>query len=183
MDRLPGPPGPGRRVGRRGHHPHRLARRLVIVFALRGPGVAIGWQGRRLPLSRRFALLVALGPGRSLLTHLSVHDLVDDLCKKAASLWIGRGKLGIAAAARAHAMAATWENNIYTLCIKDERALSTWHAVMTGKDAQHLPEIYPVVMQAHDSERSRKPETAEPIPARAWRRGGGRTHRGQTSVR
>jgi hypothetical protein len=76
---------------------------------------------------------VKVGPGRLLiggggrcprslagflLTHLSVHESVDDLCKKAASLWAGREMLGIAAAAHAHVKAVTWENTIHTLCIK-----------------------------------------------------------------
>jgi hypothetical protein len=43
---------------------------------------------------------------------------VDDLCKKAASLWAGREVLGIAAAAHAHVKVVTWENTIHTLCIK-----------------------------------------------------------------
>ena len=55
-----------------------------------------------------------------LLAHLSVHEPVDDLCKKAASLWAWGEMLGIAAAAHAHVKAVTWENTIHTLCTKEE---------------------------------------------------------------
>ena len=55
-------------------------------------------------------------PAGVLLTHLSVHELVDDLCKKPASLCICGEMLGIAAAARAHIRAVTWGNSIHTLC-------------------------------------------------------------------
>jgi hypothetical protein len=64
-------------------------------------------------------------PGRALLTHLSVHEAVDDLCKKAASLWASREMLGIVAAAHAHVKAVTWENTIHTLCTKENLRLST----------------------------------------------------------
>jgi hypothetical protein len=140
----------------------------VIVFALRCPGVGCWLAGTpaATPETIRPACS-ALGPGRSLLTHFSVHGLVDDLCKKAASLWTGRKELGIVTAVRTHVTVDTWENNICALCIKDEGALSTWHAAMTGNDAQHLPEIYPAVMWSQDRERSGKPATAEPIPDRA----------------
>jgi hypothetical protein len=47
-----------------------------------------------------------------------VHEAVDDLCKKAASLWAGREMLGIAAAAHAHVKAVNWANTIHTLCTK-----------------------------------------------------------------
>jgi hypothetical protein len=76
---------------------------------------------------------------------------VDDLCKRAPSLWAGRKILGIVAAARADVAAATWENNIHTLCIKEKRTLSTGPAAMTDNDAEHLPEIYPSVMYIRGS--------------------------------
>ena len=60
-----------------------------------------------------------------LLAHHSVHEPVDDLCKKAASLWAGREILGIVAAARAHVRAVTWENTIHALCTKEKLKLST----------------------------------------------------------
>jgi hypothetical protein len=44
-----------------------------------------------------------------LLAHHSVHEPVDDLCKKAASLWVWGEMLGIAAASRARGRAVTWE--------------------------------------------------------------------------
>jgi hypothetical protein len=68
-----------------------------------------------------------------LLAHLSVHELVDDLCKNAASLWAARKMLGIAAVARAHVSPATRENTILILCTKEKPALSTWRAAMTDK--------------------------------------------------
>jgi hypothetical protein len=52
-----------------------------------------------LPLSAR--------PARFLLTYLSVHKPVDDLCKKAASLCARGEMLGIAVAARTHIRAVT----------------------------------------------------------------------------
>jgi hypothetical protein len=64
-------------------------------------------------------------PAGALLTHLSAQESVHKLCKKAANLWAGRGKLGIVAAARAHASAASWANTIHALCIREKRALST----------------------------------------------------------
>ena len=65
------------------------------------------------------------GQAGVLLARLSVHESVDDLCKKAASLWAGREMLGIAEAARAHARTVTWENTIPTLCTKGKPTLST----------------------------------------------------------
>ena len=44
-----------------------------------------------------------------LLAHHSVHEPVDDLCKKTASLWVWGEMLGIAAASRARGRAVTWE--------------------------------------------------------------------------
>ena len=63
--------------------------------------------------------------GGALLTHLSVHESVDDLCKKAASLWAGREMLGIVAAAHANVRAVTWGNTIHILCTKEKSTLST----------------------------------------------------------
>ena len=57
--------------------------------------------------SRRATVLAAArrsaaaAPSGGLLIHLSVHEPVDDLCKKAASLCAGEEILGIAAASRA----------------------------------------------------------------------------------
>ena len=62
---------------------------------------------------------------RALLCAFSVHKSVDDLCKKAASLWAGREKLGIVTEARTQARAVTWGNAIQALCTKEERTLST----------------------------------------------------------
>lgn len=67
------------------------------------------------------------------LTRLSVHESVDDLCKKVADLWAGSEKLGIVAAARTRLAPVTWENIICTLCIKEKRMLSTRRAAMTAK--------------------------------------------------
>jgi hypothetical protein len=67
----------------------------------------------------------ARAPGKRQLTRLCVHESVDDLCKKPASLCAGGEILGIAVAARAHARAATWENTIYALCIKGKPRSST----------------------------------------------------------
>jgi hypothetical protein len=85
-----------------------------------------------------------------LLTHLSVHEPVDDLCKKTAGLCTCGEILGISAAAHAHIKAVTCENTIRTLCIKERVKLSTRHAIMADKEAEHLSEIYPAVIQAQD---------------------------------
>jgi hypothetical protein len=50
---------------------------------------------------------------------------VDDLCKKAASLWAGREVLGIVAVADVQGKAVTWGNTIRTLCTKEKVKLST----------------------------------------------------------
>jgi hypothetical protein len=55
-----------------------------------------------------------------LLAHHSVHEPVDDLCKKAASLWAWREMLGIAAASRARGRAVTWEKT-FTPCAQREK--------------------------------------------------------------
>jgi len=47
------------------------------------------------------------------------------LCKKVASLWAGKGILGIAPTPHAHADTATWANTIHALCKKGKRVLST----------------------------------------------------------
>jgi hypothetical protein len=62
-----------------------------------------------------------------------VHEAVDDLCKKAASLWAVKEMLGIVAAAHVHERAVTWGNTIDTLCIKYNLRLSTWGVKMTDK--------------------------------------------------
>lgn len=54
-----------------------------------------------------------------LLAHHSVHEPVDDLCKKTASLWVWGEMLGIAAASRAHGRAVTWEKP-FTPCAQRE---------------------------------------------------------------
>jgi hypothetical protein len=48
-----------------------------------------------------------------------VHEAVDDLCKKAASLWADREMLGIAAAAHANVKAVTWEKP-FTPCAQNK---------------------------------------------------------------
>jgi hypothetical protein len=63
----------------------------------------------------RVAPVMSASPAGVPLTHLPVHESVDDLCKKAASLWAGREMLGIAAAAHANVKAVTWENTIHAL--------------------------------------------------------------------
>jgi hypothetical protein len=50
-----------------------------------------------------------------LLAHHSVHKAVDDLCKKAASLWARGEMLGIAAASRDCSRAVTWDKT-FTPC-------------------------------------------------------------------
>jgi hypothetical protein len=50
---------------------------------------------------------------------------VDDLCKKAASLWAGREMLGIATTAHANVKTVTWENTIHALYTKENLRLST----------------------------------------------------------
>jgi hypothetical protein len=106
-----------------------------------GPGRLLIGGGGRCPRS----------PAGALLGHVSVHESVDDLCKKAASLWAGREILGIAVTACAHVRASTWENTIHALCTKEELTLSTCRAAMADKEAERLPEIYPPVMQAPGS--------------------------------
>jgi len=54
-----------------------------------------------------------------------VHESVDDLCKKAASLWAGKEMLGIVAAAHVQGRAVTWGNTIHALCTKEKVELST----------------------------------------------------------
>jgi hypothetical protein len=49
------------------------------------------------------------------LTHLSVHESVDDLCKKAAILWAGREMLGIMTVVHTGVEAATWANTVHWL--------------------------------------------------------------------
>ena len=49
--------------------------------------------------------------------HLSVHEPVDDLCKRAARLCADGRMLGIAAASSACVGLSTWENTIHMLCI------------------------------------------------------------------
>jgi len=66
-----------------------------------------------------------LGQAGVLLARLSVHESVDDLCKKAASLWAGREMLGIVTATHTYARGITCENTIPTLCTKEKPALST----------------------------------------------------------
>jgi hypothetical protein len=60
-----------------------------------------------------------------LLAHHSVHEPVDDLCKKAASLWARGEMLGIATTSRAPGRAVTWEKPFTSLCTKGEMTLST----------------------------------------------------------
>src|SRR5262249_48370593 len=55
----------------------------------------------------------------------SVHEHVDDLCKKAVSLCVRGEMLGITLTACARASAVTWENTILILCIKGRLRLST----------------------------------------------------------
>ena len=67
----------------------------------------------------------AASPAWIVLAHLSVHEGVDDLCKRAASLCAPGEMLGIALAACAHVSAVTWENTIHILCIKGRLTFST----------------------------------------------------------
>jgi hypothetical protein len=55
-----------------------------------------------------------------LLAHHSVHEPVDYLCKKSASLWAREEMLGIAAASRDRARAFTWEKT-FTPCAQREK--------------------------------------------------------------
>jgi hypothetical protein len=55
-----------------------------------------------------------------LLAHHSVHEPVDDLCKKAASLWARGEMLGTAAAFRDRGRAVTWEKT-FTPCAQREK--------------------------------------------------------------
>ena len=81
-----------------------------------------------------------------------MHEPVDDLCKKAASLWARGEMLGIATAADALLKAATWQNGINALCIIGRRKLSTRLAVMADKETERLPHIYLAVIFAQDGE-------------------------------
>jgi len=54
-------------------------------------------------------------PVRILLTRLSVHEPVHDVCKKAASLWARGEMLGTTVASDALVKSPTWENGI-TFC-------------------------------------------------------------------
>jgi hypothetical protein len=65
--------------------------------------------------------------------HLSVHEPVDDLCKKAASLCAGEEMLGIAAAPRWLGESFTCANTIHTLCMKESAKLSTFRAAVSDK--------------------------------------------------
>ena len=60
-------------------------------------------------------------------TRLSVHEPVDDLCKKAADLCTSVEMLGISAAAQACFRAVTCENTGQTLCMSGKPKLSTCH--------------------------------------------------------
>jgi len=62
-----------------------------------------------------------------------VHEPVDDLCKKAASLCAGEEMLGIAAAPGWLGKPFTCGNTIHTLCMKESAELSTYRAVMSDK--------------------------------------------------
>ena len=86
-----------------------------------------------------------------LLAHHSVHEPVDDLCKKSASLWARGEMLGIAAASRDCGRSFTWEKSIHTLCTKGEIKLSTQPAAMVDKKAECLPKVDLVVMWAPGS--------------------------------
>jgi hypothetical protein len=68
---------------------------------------------------------VVCKPAGVLLTHHFVHEPVDDLCKKAASLWAGGEMLGIGAASRAYGKAVTWEKPFAPCAQKGGLALST----------------------------------------------------------
>jgi hypothetical protein len=61
----------------------------------------------------------------TLLAHLPVYECVDDLCKKAASLWAGRKMLGIVAAAHAQLGTFTWDNPFTSCAKKAKPRLST----------------------------------------------------------
>jgi hypothetical protein len=70
---------------------------------------------------------------RGPLIHISVHEPVDDLCKKAASLCAGEEMLGIAAAPRWLGKSFTCANTIHTLCMKEIAKLSTCRAAPGDK--------------------------------------------------
>jgi|SRR6516164_6169028 len=71
--------------------------------------------------------------GEGLVILLSVHELVDDLCKKAASLCAGGGNAGDCGGVTCPYRASTWENAIHILCMKERRALSTSRTAMSDK--------------------------------------------------
>ena len=70
---------------------------------------------------------------RGPLIHVSVHEPVDYLCKKAASLCAGEEMLGIAAAPRWLCKSFTCTNTIHTLCITESAELSTCRTVRGDK--------------------------------------------------
>ena len=70
---------------------------------------------------------------RGPLIHVSVHEPVDDLCKKAASLCAGEEMLGIVAVPRWLGKSFTCANTIHTLCIKENSELSTCRTAGSDK--------------------------------------------------
>ena len=104
----------------------------MLTAARRAPGRR-AQRGRLIHLARGGVP----GPGRRAqrgpLIHFSVHEPVDDLCKKAASLCAGEEMLGIAAALRWLGKPFTCANTIHTLCIKESTELSTRRAVLSDK--------------------------------------------------
>lgn len=81
----------------------------------------------------------------------SVHEPVDDLCKKALSLCTRRKVLGIAAASRVKS-GLYLGNTTHALCIDRTCKLSTWHAVITHKYAENLSQVYLTVIQGRNCE-------------------------------
>jgi hypothetical protein len=74
-----------------------------------------------------------------LLTGLSVHKPVDDLCRKAPDLSARAEMLGIPAAGPAHNRAFKCKNTIHTLYTGRKLRLSTGHAAIAHKWAEPLP--------------------------------------------
>ena len=93
-----------------------------------GASIAACWQREQLRLGGRAAGLVRAGgvqAGGRPANSTFVHEPVDDLCKKAASLWVWGEMLGIGAASRAYGRAVTWEKPFTPCAHKGGLALST----------------------------------------------------------
>jgi len=164
---LPAPGGEGTKDDRTataaGRHPGAQATRRMPVHRCRRigavPAVPVAADaandgkrpGHQQPRGRRAATgasrhSVAAAVACAAAQHLSVHEPVDDLCKKAVGLCAGGEILGIAVALPCPCWASTWVNTIHILCINETPELSTCHAAMPGKYSQSISKVYLAVM-------------------------------------